>query len=154
MAAASSCLSASSLASLLAASWSSAAQPRRRADVPGPINVKPPHVATDKSVKLDYDIVYVRAPRKGDDGGTNWAEIAHPRLMDAGADLMLLHPDGSEEVLVDGRRGLGHRPVRLLRRRVGLLRALPRPDGAPPRHGRRPAPTSTRSTSRRARSCG
>ena len=39
---------------------------------------------------------------------------------------MLLHPDGKEEVLVDGRQGLGRRPVRLLRRRVGLLRPLPR----------------------------
>ena len=39
------------------------------ADVAGPINVSPPKpIATDKSVKYDYDIVYVRAPRKGDDG--------------------------------------------------------------------------------------
>jgi len=69
---------------------------------PDPINVTPPPVASDKSVKLDYDIVYVRAPRKGDKGRTTWTEIAHPALMDAGADLMLLHPDGSEEVLVEG----------------------------------------------------
>ncbi len=27
----------------------------------GPINVKPPHVSTDPTVKWDYDIVYVRA---------------------------------------------------------------------------------------------
>src|SRR5262249_36530493 len=31
-----------------------------------PINVEVPHVSTDKTVKLDYDIVYVRAPRAGD----------------------------------------------------------------------------------------
>src|SRR5262249_19204308 len=69
---------------------------------PDPINVNPPHVSTDKTVKYDYDIVYVRAPRKGDRGRTVWTEIAHPALMDAGADLMLLRPDGSEEVLVRG----------------------------------------------------
>ena len=69
-------------------------------DVTGPINITPKPVASDKSVKLDYDIVYVRAPRKGDAVGTNWPEISNPLFMDAGADLMLLHPDGSEEVLV------------------------------------------------------
>src|SRR5205823_1057743 len=67
-----------------------------------PINVEPPHISTDKSVKYDYDIVYVRAPRKGDKGRTIWTEIAHPALMDPGADLMLLHPDGKEERLVAG----------------------------------------------------
>ena len=69
---------------------------------PNPINVDPPHISTDKSVRYDYDIVYVRAPRRGDKGRTFWTEIAHPAIMDAGADLMLLHPDGSEEVLVAG----------------------------------------------------
>ena len=68
-------------------------------------NVEPPHVSTDPSVKLDYDIVYVRAPRRGDDVGTNWAEVSSPLFMDAGADLMLLHPDGNEEVLVAGGKG-------------------------------------------------
>src|SRR6516165_10082978 len=67
-----------------------------------PINVNPPHISTDKTVQYDYDIVYVRAPRKGDKGRTRWTEIAHPALMDPGADLMLLHPDGKEEVLVKG----------------------------------------------------
>jgi hypothetical protein len=67
-----------------------------------PINVKVPHISTDPSVQYDFDIVYVRAPRKGDRGRTRWTEIAHPALMDPGADLMLLHPDGKEEVLVKG----------------------------------------------------
>src|SRR5436190_22076263 len=71
----------------------------------GPININPPHVSTDPSVKWDYDIVYVRAPRKGDDVGTNWPEISNPVFMDGGADLMLLHPDGREEVLVAGGPG-------------------------------------------------
>src|SRR5438045_1454274 len=74
-------------------------------DVSGPINVAPKPVVSDTSVKLDYDIVYVRAPRKGDAVGTNWTEISNPVFMDAGADLMLLHPDGKEEVLVEGGQG-------------------------------------------------
>jgi hypothetical protein len=65
-------------------------------------SITPPHFSTDSSVKLDYDLVYVRAPRKGDAVGTNWAEISSPVFVDAGADLMLLHPDGNEEVLVRG----------------------------------------------------
>jgi hypothetical protein len=80
-------------------------------DVSGPINVSPKLVASDKSVKLDYDIVYVRAPRKGDNIGTNWPEISNPVFMDPGADLMLLHPDGTEEVLVKGGPGSVTDPV-------------------------------------------
>jgi hypothetical protein len=51
--------------------------------------------------QIDYDIVYVRQVRFGDMVNTTWPEIFHPARMDPGADLMLLHPDGSEEVLVD-----------------------------------------------------
>ena len=50
---------------------------------------------------VDYDIVYVRQARFGDLDNTTWPEIFHPARLDPGADLMLLHPDGSEEVLVD-----------------------------------------------------
>jgi hypothetical protein len=67
---------------------------------PGPINIEPQPIAKDPSVKYDYDIVYVRAPRKGDQERPHWAEVGDPRTMEPGADLMLLHPDGSEEVLV------------------------------------------------------
>ena len=74
-----------------------AAEERR---YPDPIDLSVPAISADKSVRYDYDIVYVRAPRRGDKARSYWAEIAHPTLMDAGADLMLLHPDGSEEVLV------------------------------------------------------
>ena len=49
----------------------------------------------------DFDIVYVRQVRFGDDINTLWPEVFHPARMDAGADLVLLHPDGSEEILVD-----------------------------------------------------
>ncbi len=54
---------------------------------------------------ISYDIVYVRQPRFGDDVNTTWPEVFHPARLDPGADLMLLHPDGSEEVLVAG--GIG-----------------------------------------------
>src|SRR5262245_3376523 len=65
-----------------------------------PIDVQVPHIGTDKSVKYDYDIVYVRTPRKGDKARSMWTEIAHPAIMDAGGDLMLLHPDGKEVRLI------------------------------------------------------
>ena len=56
-------------------------------------------------VVRNYDIVYVRQPRFGDGNNTTWPEVFHPAQLDPGADLMLLHPDGSEEVLVDGGNG-------------------------------------------------
>jgi len=62
--------------------------------------VHPKAIATDPTVKYDYDIVYVRAPRYGDKKGTRWAEISNPFIGEPGSDLVLLHPDGSEEVLV------------------------------------------------------
>jgi hypothetical protein len=80
-------------------------------EFPETIDIRPKPVTSDRSVKLDYDIVYVRAPRKGDTVGTNWPEISNPVFMDAGADLMLLHPDGSEEVLVKGGEGSVTDPV-------------------------------------------
>ena len=70
-----------------------------------PINLKVPSILSDASVTYDYDIVYVRAARLGDEGKTTWTEVSHPHRMDPGADLMLLHPDGSEEVLVTGGKG-------------------------------------------------
>src|SRR2546422_4217 len=52
-----------------------------------------------------HDIVYVRQPRYGDNTNTTWPEVFHPARLDPGADLMLLHPDGSEELLVAGGNG-------------------------------------------------
>ena len=69
------------------------------------IGMAPSPLSQDSSVRYDYDIVYVRSPRPGDQKGTNWTEIAHPGLLEAGADLMLLHPNGREEVLVPGGKG-------------------------------------------------
>lgn len=66
------------------------------------LNVNPPHITSDKAVKYDYDIIYVRTPRKGDKARSVWTEIAHPAIMDPSGDLMLLHPDGKEELLVKG----------------------------------------------------
>ncbi len=54
---------------------------------------------------VPYDVVYVRQPRFGDSTNTTWPEVAHPTRIDPGADLMLLHPDGSEELLVAGGNG-------------------------------------------------
>src|SRR3954470_15763885 len=68
---------------------------------PDNIDVKVPPVSNDPSVKLNYDIVYIRALRDGDEKHRRYfTEIATPVYMLPGADLMLLHPDGSEEVLV------------------------------------------------------
>lgn len=53
----------------------------------------------------DYDIVYVRQPRFGDDVNTTWPEVFHPARLDPGADLMLLRADGTEERLVEGGNG-------------------------------------------------
>src|ERR1043165_1868479 len=63
------------------------------------LSIDPPHIVTDKSIKYDYDIVYVRMPRP-EKGRGRWAEVGDPRIMEPGSNLMLLHPDGSEEVLV------------------------------------------------------
>ena len=82
-------------------------------DKPRPriLDVNPKHFSKDATVKLDYDIVYVRAPRfvKGDDGKDRpapvWPEIGHPFNLRASTDLMVLHPDGSEDLLVAGGKG-------------------------------------------------
>jgi len=76
-----------------------------------PLRVEPKPIATDKSVAYDYDLVYVRAPRttKDKNGKEQQAEVwpaaDGPTNLKAPTDLMLLHPDGSEEVLVKGGSG-------------------------------------------------
>lgn len=54
---------------------------------------------------VNYDIAYVRAPRYGNDTNTKWPEVSTPIQMEPGSDLMILHPDGSEEILVEGGDG-------------------------------------------------
>jgi hypothetical protein len=82
-------------------------------DKPPPrrLRVDPPHIATDRTVRYDYDIVYVRAPRfvKGKDGKDHqapvWPNAGEPLNLRAPTDLMLLHPGGREEILVKGGKG-------------------------------------------------
>src|SRR5262245_19415474 len=77
---------------------------------PAKLDPHPRPIQSDPSVKIDYDIVYVRAPRfvQGGNGKKRpsaWPEIAHPTNIDPGYDLMVLHPDGTEELLVAGGDG-------------------------------------------------
>src|SRR5689334_1873799 len=67
---------------------------------PGVLSLDIPAIATDKSVAYDYPIVYVRMPRTREDGRAKFAEVGDPRSMEPGSPLVLLQPDGSEEVLV------------------------------------------------------
>src|SRR5688572_19291798 len=72
----------------------------------GPFNVAVPKVSTDPTIKYDYDIVYVRTPRKDNKAhSSRWPDATLPLNVDAGGDLMLLHPDGTEEMLVEGGKG-------------------------------------------------
>src|SRR5205085_7177559 len=71
---------------------------------PKSLRLDPPQISTDASVKYDYDVVYVRLQRAGHKPKV-WAQAGVPLQMNPGADLMLLHPDGSEEVLVPGGKG-------------------------------------------------
>jgi len=54
---------------------------------------------------VPYDIVYSRLPRPDDETRIDFPEVKDPIRAPAGADLMLLHPDGSEEILVEGGNG-------------------------------------------------
>ncbi|MGH7173152.1 MAG: hypothetical protein ACRELF_02285 [Gemmataceae bacterium] len=65
----------------------------------GPIDCVPKPITGDATVKYDFDIIYVRLPRQKK-FPYYWAEISSPHFPPVGGDLMLLHPDGSEELLV------------------------------------------------------
>jgi len=54
---------------------------------------------------VSYDIVYVRAPRAGDNTYIRFPDVFYPTAMPSGSDLMLLHPDGSEETLFAAGKG-------------------------------------------------
>src|SRR6476620_4343105 len=76
------------------------------------LNVHPLPIAEDPSVRYDYDSVYVRARRAGDKVHKRfYTDFSQPVTMEPGADLMLLHPDGSEELLVKGGKGSITDPV-------------------------------------------
>lgn len=70
------------------------------------LELEPKPIHSDPSVRYDYDIVYVRAQRAGDKVHKRFfTDFSQPVTMEPGADLMLLHPDGSEEQLVAGGAG-------------------------------------------------
>src|SRR5690242_13985561 len=63
----------------------------------------PPHFSSDKTVKLDYPIVYVRVPRpypKAYSGINHLNQAGLHQTNAPGAELRLLHPDGKDECLV------------------------------------------------------
>ncbi len=74
----------------------------------GPRDVNPKAIADDPTVKWDYPIVYVRVPRdplgkyrnKNTNAGVWSADVSFFDRMPAGGDLVVLHPNGREEVLV------------------------------------------------------
>src|SRR4051812_13241797 len=76
-----------------------------------PLRLDPAPIASDKSIKYDYDIVYVRAPRTAKDRSGKerlamvWPDASEPFHLHASTDLMLLHPDGKDELLVAGAPG-------------------------------------------------
>ncbi|MCA9175731.1 MAG: hypothetical protein KDB14_14700 [Planctomycetales bacterium] len=73
---------------------------------PQTLNVNVPSIHDDPTVNYDYDIVYVRAQRAGDEVHKRfYTDFSQPVTMEPGADLMLLHPDGAEELLVPGGDG-------------------------------------------------
>jgi hypothetical protein len=50
---------------------------------------------------VDYPIVAVRAPRFGDTTHTRWQEVFDPIDGEPGTDLVICHPNGTDEMLVD-----------------------------------------------------
>ena len=60
---------------------------------------------TDAVEALDYPIIYVRQPRHGDELQIAWPEVFNPAAVEPGSELILRHPDGREEVLVDTEDG-------------------------------------------------
>jgi len=94
---------------LAAAATTSLAQEAKDAGPKQVIRIDARPIGSDKSVSYDYDIVYCRSPRWVEDRGrkrpARWAEFGHPFRVTPGTDLMLLRPDGGEELLVAGGEG-------------------------------------------------
>ena len=96
----------------LSLAWADAAVDYDKRRFREDVDVNVPPITSDTSVKYDYDIVYVRAQRAGDEIHKRfYTDFSQPVTMQPGADLMLLHPDGSEELLVQGGRGAITDPV-------------------------------------------
>jgi hypothetical protein len=76
------------------------------------LNVVVPPLNGDPALKIEYDIAYVRAQRAGDEVHKRYfTDFSSPLIIEPGADLILLHPDGSEELLVAGGQGSITDPV-------------------------------------------
>lgn len=59
-----------------------------------PSEIEVPRVArvTQVTALHDYDVVYVRAPRYGDEGHAHWPEVKDPIRMEPGAEMrQVLH---------------------------------------------------------------
>jgi hypothetical protein len=56
--------------------------------------------AAPQDVGIDYDIVYVRYARDGDNNSLTLPSGEQPYYIHKGGDLVLLHPDGSQDILV------------------------------------------------------
>jgi len=70
------------------------------------LKVEPRPIKSEAAVRYDYDIAYVRAQRAGDKVHKRFfTDFSQPVTLEPGADLMLLHPDGTEEVLVEAGAG-------------------------------------------------
>ena len=74
-----------------------AARPER--GLPSPRKASASSLAYCTAHVVSYDIVYVHAPRYGDTTNTSWPDTTRPMQPDPAADLRLLHPDCTEEVL-------------------------------------------------------
>ncbi len=66
---------------------------------------------TTAAAQVNYSIVYSRLPRFGDETRIEMPEVFDPISVPPGTDLMLLFPDGTEEVLVPGGDGAIVDPV-------------------------------------------
>ena len=50
--------------------------------------MQPRAITGDKSVRYDYPIVYVRAPRRGDKENTHWPDVNNPVAIEPGSGPM------------------------------------------------------------------
>src|SRR5437773_2711265 len=57
------------------------------------------------ALPVNYDIVYVRAPRAGNTTYIRFPDVFFPTAMPSGSDLALLHADGTEEILYTAGKG-------------------------------------------------
>lgn len=64
------------------------------------IELAVPAVADDPSIRIDYAIVCLRVPRRGDDEQVSWPDAFAPTCVEPGTDLVVRQPDGTLETLV------------------------------------------------------